>query len=171
MNGKQICGAIVALCVAAVAARADSLELKNGSLIKGKFMGGTQTSITFQVGSSVQSYDVADVRSLRFDSEAQGASPSIPSKQPSVPSSIEQEEVATICSGHHSSRYADFGSHHRFHRLHEESRGISFSGFARRTSVGRRQYGGSEGRRCLWPVGRVERDRNFHWKVCNLDSS
>jgi len=48
MNAKQICGAIVALCVAVVAARADSLELKNLSLIKGKFMGGTQTSISFQ---------------------------------------------------------------------------------------------------------------------------
>ena len=76
MDAKQICGVIVALCVAVVAARADSLELKNGSLIKGKFMGGTQASITFQVGSSAQSYDVADIRSLRFDSEAQGTSPS-----------------------------------------------------------------------------------------------
>jgi len=95
MNNKQICGMIVALCVAAVAARADSLELKNGSLIKGKFMGGTQTSISFQVGSSVQSYDVADIRSLRFDSEAQGTSPSIPSKQPIAPSTMEKDEVAT----------------------------------------------------------------------------
>ena len=116
MNAKQICGVIVALCVAAVAARADSLELKNGSLIKGKFMGGTQTSISFQVGSSVQSYDVADVRSFRFDSEAQGASPSIPSKQPTAPSAIEQDEVAKSSPvGHHSCRYTDFGSHDRFH--------------------------------------------------------
>jgi hypothetical protein len=85
--------------VAAVAARADSLELKNGSLIKGKFMGGTQASITFQAGSSVQSYDVADVRWRRFDSEAQGTSPSVPSKQPSVPSSKEKEnEVAKSSS-------------------------------------------------------------------------
>jgi hypothetical protein len=98
MNAKQICGAIVALCVAAVAARADSLELKNGSLIKGKFMGGTQTSMSFQVGSSLQSYDVADIRSLRFESEAQGASRSVPSKQPSVPSSIEKNEVAKSSS-------------------------------------------------------------------------
>lgn len=99
MNAKQIWRAIIALCVAAVAARADSLELKNGSLIKGKFMGGTHASITFQVGSSVQSYDVADVRWLRFDSEAQGTSPSVPSKQPSVPSSIEKEnEVANSSS-------------------------------------------------------------------------
>src|SRR5271157_6021538 len=94
MNVKQICGVIVGLCVAAVAARADSLELKNGSLIKGKFMDGTQTSISFQVGSSVQSYDIADVRSLRFDSDAQGASPSVPSNQPTVPSSIENNEGA-----------------------------------------------------------------------------
>ena len=80
MNAKQICGVIVALCVTVVAARADSLELKNGSLIKGKFMSGTQTSISFQVGSSVQSFDVADIRSLRFESGAQGALPSVPSK-------------------------------------------------------------------------------------------
>ena len=60
MDAKQIGGVIVALCVAVVAARADSLELKNGSLIKGNFMGGTQASITFQVGSSVQSYDIAN---------------------------------------------------------------------------------------------------------------
>ena len=98
MKAKQMCGAIVALCVAAAAARADSLELKNGSLIKGEFMGGTQTSISFQVGSSVQSYDIADVRSLRFDSDAQGASPSVPSKQPTVPSAIEKDEVAKSSS-------------------------------------------------------------------------
>jgi hypothetical protein len=94
MNAKQICGVIFALCATVVAARADSLELKNGSLIKGKFMSGTQTSISFQTGSSAQSYDVADIRSLRFESEAQGASPSGPSKPRSVSSSIEQNEVA-----------------------------------------------------------------------------
>lgn len=94
MNTKQICGLIVALSVAAVSARADSLELKNGSLIKGKFVGGTQTSISFQVGSSAQSYDVADIRSLRFDSDAQGTSPSVPSEQPRGPSAIGEDEVA-----------------------------------------------------------------------------
>ena len=50
---------------------ADTLELKNGSLIKGKFLGGTETEISFQVGSTVQKYNVADVVSLKFDSEAQ----------------------------------------------------------------------------------------------------
>ena len=93
MKTKQILGVIVVLCLVA-AAHADSLELKNGSLIKGKFMGGMQTSIAFQVGSSVQSYDVADVRSLRFESEAQSASRSTASNQPTAPLAMEKEGVA-----------------------------------------------------------------------------
>lgn len=73
MNARNICGLVIVLCGVALAARADSLELKNGSLIKGKFVGGSQTSVSFQVGSSVQNYNVPDIRSLRFDSESQTA--------------------------------------------------------------------------------------------------
>jgi len=47
---------------------ADSLELRNGSLIKGKFVGGTDTYVSFQVGSSIQKYNVVDIVSLKFDS-------------------------------------------------------------------------------------------------------
>jgi hypothetical protein len=113
MNAKQICGVVVSLCLAAVAARADSLELKNGSLIKGKFMGGTQTSVSLQVGSSVQSYEVADIRALRFDSESLGVSALVPSK-PAMRSAVEKDESRKISIvGDHSCRYADFGSDHR----------------------------------------------------------
>jgi hypothetical protein len=94
MISKQICGLIVALSVAAVSVRADSLELKNGSLINGKFMGGSQRSVSFQVGPSVQSYDLADIRSLRFGSDAQGASPSASSHSPSSHSTTEEDAVA-----------------------------------------------------------------------------
>jgi hypothetical protein len=98
MNAKRICGLIVGLSVAVISARADSLELKNGSLIKGKFMGGTQTSITFQVGSSAQNYDIGDIRSLGFASDAKGALPAVPSRERSVPSVIEKDEVAKSSS-------------------------------------------------------------------------
>ena len=84
MNVKQICISTLAICLFAMSAWADSLELKNGSLIKGKYVGGTQTSITFQVGSSKQSYDVTDIHSLQFDSEAPAVSPSIRWKQPAT---------------------------------------------------------------------------------------
>jgi hypothetical protein len=66
---KMKCGVVLALCLAASIVWADSLELKNGSLIKGKFLGGTDTEITFQVGSSVQKYNLADIASVKFESE------------------------------------------------------------------------------------------------------
>ena len=63
------CGLAIVLWLGASIAWADSLQLKNGSLIKGKFMGGTESEISFQVGSTVQKYNLADIVSLKFDSE------------------------------------------------------------------------------------------------------
>jgi hypothetical protein len=52
---------------------ADSLELKNGSLIRGKFMGGIESETSFRVGYSVQNYNLADIVSLKCDSARQAA--------------------------------------------------------------------------------------------------
>jgi hypothetical protein len=78
------CGLVTALTLAASMAWADTLELKNGSLIKGKFVGGTQTEVIFQVGSTVQKYNVADIVSLKFDSEGVATAPA-PQPQSSLP--------------------------------------------------------------------------------------
>jgi len=78
MSLKLKCGFLTALTLAASmvgTARADTLELKNGSLIKGKFLGGTDTEISFQVGSTVQKYIVADIVALKFDSEGAATAP------------------------------------------------------------------------------------------------
>jgi hypothetical protein len=83
MRLKLKYGFLIALTLAASVAWADTLELKNGSLIKGKFLGGTETEISFQVGSTVQKYNVADIVSLKFDSE--GASAPVPQPQSSLP--------------------------------------------------------------------------------------
>src|SRR5277367_1109400 len=73
MRFKMNCGlasaAGLALCLAASMAWADTLDLKNGSVIHGKFLGGTESEISFQVASSVQKYNIADVVSVKFDSE------------------------------------------------------------------------------------------------------
>ena len=66
---KPNCRLLIALCLLASMAGADSIELKNGSHIKGKFIGGTENEISFQVGSSVQKYNLADIVSLNFASE------------------------------------------------------------------------------------------------------
>ena len=73
MNRLPKFGLAFVMCLVVSAAVADSLELKNGSVIKGKFTGGDQNSINFQVGSSMQTYNVSDVRALRFDFEPEGA--------------------------------------------------------------------------------------------------
>jgi hypothetical protein len=84
MRLKLKCGFLTALTLAASMAWADTLELKNGSLIKGKFLGGTETEISFQVGSTVQKYNVADIVSLKFDSGGAASAPP-PQPQSSLP--------------------------------------------------------------------------------------
>jgi hypothetical protein len=84
MRLKLKCGFVTVLTLAVSVAWADTLELKNGSLIKGKFLGGTETEISFQVGSTVQKYNVADVVSLKFDSEGAASAPA-PQPQSSLP--------------------------------------------------------------------------------------
>jgi hypothetical protein len=68
-------GLLFLVLVPAAMMTGDTLELKNGSVIKGTYVGGTDTRISFRVGSSVQQYAVADVSSLKFD-ERESAAPS-----------------------------------------------------------------------------------------------
>lgn len=62
-------GMLITVLLAAMIARADSLELKNGSLINGRFLGGSENEISFQVGSSVQKFNRSDIVSIKFDSD------------------------------------------------------------------------------------------------------
>lgn len=71
---------------------ADSLELRNGSLIKGRFLGGNESEIRFQVGSSVQRFAVVDVEGLHFDAE--NASSASPMPPPSARRAEEAPELA-----------------------------------------------------------------------------
>lgn len=76
-------GVVVVLSLLTSLAWSDSLELKNGSLIKGKFVGGTETEVIFQVGSSRQTYNIADIVSLKFDSDRpMSSATSMPSEAP-----------------------------------------------------------------------------------------
>jgi len=69
MGPKLVCILLIALCLGTTVTPADSLELKNGSLIKRRYPGGTGTEIRFEVGSSVQRYEVTDLVSIKFESE------------------------------------------------------------------------------------------------------
>ena len=66
---KVIWKLILGFCVLASGAWADSIELRNGSTITGKFVAGNVNEISFQVGPSVQQYKTDDVVSINFDSK------------------------------------------------------------------------------------------------------
>jgi hypothetical protein len=106
MKLRLNCGLIIALWLGACLAWADTLELKNGSMIKGKFVGGTESEISFQVGSSVQMYNVADIASLKFDSEGsqsdqpKSATTSLPNEpQPAEDTGTKTPAYVTIPAG------------------------------------------------------------------------
>jgi hypothetical protein len=87
------CGLLTVLALAVSAAWADTLELKNGSLIKGKFLSGTETEISFQVGSTVQKYNVADIVSLKFEPEDAPSGPTLQQR-----SSLPDAPVAVVAA-------------------------------------------------------------------------
>jgi len=97
MKSNKNCGLLIVLWLGTSLAWADTLELKNGSLIKGRFMGGTEREISFQVGSSVQKYNLADIASLRFDSEGAASDQPKPSANwlPSDPQPAEDAGTRT----------------------------------------------------------------------------
>ncbi|MBV8050055.1 MAG: hypothetical protein JOZ80_02630 [Acidobacteriaceae bacterium] len=88
MKLKLIYALIIALCLIS-SGLADTLELKNGSVIKGKFMGGTENEISFQVGSSLQKYSISDIVSLKF--EADSPAPEKPAAQTLMPRPAESK--------------------------------------------------------------------------------
>jgi hypothetical protein len=88
--------ALVALVALLGSAWADSLELRNGSLIKGRYLGGSDSEIRFQVGSSVQRFAVVDVQTLRFDSDtaASAAPPPAPPQRSDDPPALAPRPAA-----------------------------------------------------------------------------
>jgi hypothetical protein len=46
--------------------RADSLQLKNGNFVQGKYMGGTDRAVQFEVNGKMRLYDINQILSISF---------------------------------------------------------------------------------------------------------
>ena len=57
------------------AAAADTLELKNGKVVQGKYLGGTQAVLRFEVNGEVQTFSTNDVVALTFTGRSGAAAP------------------------------------------------------------------------------------------------
>ena len=67
-----------ALVAAAAAGRADTVELKNGSKVEGKYIGGTATTVNVQTPQGVLAVPTADVVALKFGAAAPAAQAAAP---------------------------------------------------------------------------------------------
>ncbi len=83
-------GRVLRMCVVVVlfvfSACADTLEMKDGRVIQGKYMGGTRLNIRFLVDGQVQLYPVADVLALTFGTTTGAAA--APARQPAPPPAV-----------------------------------------------------------------------------------
>jgi len=66
--------AVLGLLFVGIAA-ADTLELKDGRVVQGKYLGGTQAVLRFEVNGEVQTFNTNDVVALTFTGRAGNAAP------------------------------------------------------------------------------------------------
>src|SRR4029077_18276062 len=57
------------------AAAADTLELRDGRVLKGKYLGGTQAVLRFELNGEVQTFSTTDVVALTFTGSPRNAAP------------------------------------------------------------------------------------------------
>jgi hypothetical protein len=75
--------AVAALLV--LSALADTLELKDGSVVQGKYLGGTQSNIRFRVKGEVKLYPISDVLAITFGSTSGSSGPAAAAPPPPPP--------------------------------------------------------------------------------------
>jgi hypothetical protein len=88
--------ALIAVATAAVfaaSARADTLELKNGAVIHGKFVGGSEFNIRFMINGEVKYYSTKDVLTLTFDT-SYAPPPVVPQAAPAPAPNPQPTEAA-----------------------------------------------------------------------------
>ncbi|HXT86415.1 MAG TPA: hypothetical protein VN745_05265 [Verrucomicrobiae bacterium] len=77
-SGRKILAllAVAAFCLSlAASAHADTLELKDGTVVHGKFVGGSEFNVRFMVGGAVKYYSTKDILTLTFESGTVSAQP------------------------------------------------------------------------------------------------
>ncbi len=67
MKSRFCAKALFCVMVCVSLAAADSIALRNGRQIQGKYVGGTPTIIGFMIGTTVEYFATADVLALTFD--------------------------------------------------------------------------------------------------------
>src|SRR6266849_5750652 len=59
------------------AAAADTLELKDGRVLKGKYLGGTQAVMRFEINGELQTFNTTEIVALTFTGNSGSAAPAV----------------------------------------------------------------------------------------------
>ena len=78
-NWSRVMVAAAAALVFAALGLADTLELKDGRVLQGRYLGGTQTVLRFEVNGDVQTFPTNDIVALTFTRGSGGPAPVQPS--------------------------------------------------------------------------------------------
>jgi len=98
-NAKRLLTAIaLGLLVVGVAA-ADTLELKSGRVIQGKYLGGTQAVLRFEVNGEVQTFSTNDVVALTFTGRSGGEAPIAAPTAAPAPAQAPTPAPAAVATG------------------------------------------------------------------------
>lgn len=81
---RSIAASVLGLLFAG-AAMADTLELKDGRVLTGRFLGGTQALMRFSVNGEVQTFNVSEIVALTFTSDYGNPPPAPPQAPPPPP--------------------------------------------------------------------------------------
>src|ERR1700694_5201458 len=73
---RFLAAALLGLFFVSVAA-ADTLELKDGRVLKGKYLGGTQAVLRFEINGEVQTFNTTDIVALTFTGNSRSAAPAM----------------------------------------------------------------------------------------------
>jgi hypothetical protein len=79
--------AVLALVVVTIAS-ADTLELKDGRVLQGRYLGGTQAVMRFEVNGNIQTFNVNDIVALTFTQGGGNASAPPLAPAPAAPAAL-----------------------------------------------------------------------------------
>ena len=81
----KIFGVAVLGAALAIAAAADTLELKDGRVLHGKYLGGTQAVLRFEVNGQVETYSTNEIVALTFTRGSNQPQQAAPPQAPAAP--------------------------------------------------------------------------------------
>ncbi|HTQ59973.1 MAG TPA: hypothetical protein VMI32_07115 [Candidatus Solibacter sp.] len=92
-NGARIVASIALGLFLAGAASADTLELKDGRVLHGRYLGGTQAVLRFEINGQVQTFYVSETVALTFTGDPNAASASASGAAPAPAAPVETASV------------------------------------------------------------------------------